>query len=404
MSNDASNATASKPQRLLSLDAFRGITILAMIMVNNPGTWSTMYWPLGHAEWHGWTPTDLIFPFFLFIVGTSLAYSLHKSIEMGGATPEVYARIVRRTCILFLLGLGMGFFGHAWDYLSGKKDSLDLETLRYLGVLQRIALVYFFASLIVLKLSVRSQVALSITILLGYWALMAWLPNSNNYATNLSPAGNIVRVVDLKVLGADHMYTRATSQKTEPEGLLSTLPAIVTALLGYWAGRYIQHSYASRSKSSRGVHPPGPTLQTVCLLIAAGAAIAAIGLAWGQVFPINKKLWTSSFVLLTGGLASVGLGLCLAVFDVAGFRRLARPFEIVGVNAITVYVGAGLMARILGSTHVGELTTQQWIYKHLFTDHIANLKLASLGFALLFVAFWWLVAWAMSLRGWSLRV
>jgi predicted acyltransferase len=381
-----------QPQRLLSLDAFRGITILAMILVNNPGSWGKdmRYAPLDHAAWHGWTPTDLIFPFFLFIIGTSLAYSLRKSRELGGATPEVYARIVRRTCILFLLGLGMAFFGHAWDYLSGKKDSLELETLRYLGVLQRIALVYFFASLIVLKLSIRSQVALSITILLGYWALMAWLPNPDNYATNLSAEGNIVRVVDLKVLGAGHLYTQATTEKTEPEGLVSTPSSIVIALFGYWAGLIIQRR--------------GATMQTVCLLIAAGAAIAAVGLAWGEVFPINKKIWTSSFCVLTSGLASIGLGLCLAVFDVGGFRRLARPFEIVGVNAITVYVGAGLMARVLNATHVGDLTTQQWIYKHLFTDHIADPKLASLGFALLFVAVWWLVAWAMSRRGWMLRV
>ncbi len=392
MSNDASKVTVSKPQRLLSLDAFRGITILAMILVNNPGSWGEglRYASLDHAAWHGWTPTDLIFPFFLFIVGTSLAYSLRKSREMGGATPEVYARIVRRTCVLFLLGLGMAFFGHAWDYLSGKKDSLHLETLRYLGVLQRIALVYFFASLIVLKLSIRSQVILSIAILLGYWALMAWLPNPDNYATNLSPGGNIVRVVDLKVLGAEHMYTQAKSEKTEPEGLVSTPSSIVIALIGYWAGLLIQRR--------------GPTMQTVCLLIAAGAAIAAVGLVWGEVFPINKKLWTSSFCVLTSGLASIGLGLCLAVFDVAGFARLARPFEIVGVNAITVYVGAGLMARFLGATHVGELTTHQWIYKNLFTDHITDPKLASLGFALLFVAVWWLIAWAMFRRGWTLRV
>ncbi len=392
MSNDASKVTVSKPQRLLSLDAFRGITILAMILVNNPGSLGDglRYAPLDHAAWHGWTPTDLIFPFFLFIVGTSLAYSLRKSREMGGATPEVYARIVRRTCVLFLLGLGMAFFGHAWDYLSGEKDSLHLETLRYLGVLQRIALVYFFASLIVLKLSIRSQVILSIAILLGYWALMAWLPNPDNYATNLSPGGNIVRVVDLKVLGAEHMYTQAKSEKTEPEGLVSTPSSIVIALIGYWAGLLIQRR--------------GPTMQTVCLLIAAGAAIAAVGLVWGEVFPINKKLWTSSFCVLTSGLASIGLGLCLAVFDVAGFARLARPFEIVGVNAITVYVGAGLMARILGSTKIGGLSTHDWIFKNVFTDHITDPKLASLGFALLFVAVWWLIAWAMFRRGWTLRV
>jgi predicted acyltransferase len=399
MANVNQLAVTEKPARLLSLDAFRGITILAMIMVNNPGTWSAMYWPLGHAQWHGWTPTDLIFPFFLFIVGTSLAYSLRKSIEMGGATPEVWARIVRRTCILFLLGVGMALFGHVCDYLSGKKDSLDLESLRYLGVLQRIALVYFFASLIVLKLSVRNQVMLSIVILLGYWAVLRWLPEPDNQASNLSAGGNIVRVVDLKVIGEGHLYK---NELTEPEGLVSTPSSIVIALCGYWAGLYIQRS--SSNAASRGVNPPGPTLQTVCLLIAAGAAAAAIGLAWGTVLPINKKIWTSSFCLLTSGLATMGLGACLAIFDVAGFKRLGRPFEIVGVNAITVYVGAGLLARVLGATHIGELTTHQWIYQRLFTDHIADPKLASLGFALLVVAFWWLVACAMSRRGWTLRV
>lgn len=379
-------------QRLLSLDAFRGMTILAMILVNNPGSWGDgmRYAPFDHAEWHGWTPTDLIFPFFLFIVGTSLAYSLRNSRELGGATAEVYARIVRRTATLFLLGVGMGLFGRIWDVCFGEANSLELGTLRYLGVLQRIALVYFAASLIVLHFCVHRQVVVALALLLGYWALLTWLPNPNNYATNLSPAGNVVRVVDRVAIGEPHMYTQAREEKTEPEGLLSTLPAIVTAMLGYWAGLFIQRR--------------GPTLQTICLLAACGLALTAFGLAWDHIFPINKKLWTSSFVLLTGGLASIGLAACLALFDVAGFRRLARPFQIVGVNAIAVYVGAGLMARVLGATHVGEQTTQQWIYTKVFADHLADPKLASLGFAAAMVAFWWLVAWAMARRGWTLRV
>jgi predicted acyltransferase len=388
MSTDASTTDR---QRLLSLDAFRGLTILAMILVNNPGSWAPgwRYTPLDHAEWHGWTPTDLIFPFFLFIVGTSMAYTFRKYRELGGATPELYARIIRRTCILFLLGVGMALFGHACDRCFGDAKDFGLDHLRYLGVLQRIALVYFFASIIVLNMGVRGQVILSIAILLGYWALLAWHPDHHDYEGNLSPEGNVVRQVDLKVIGADHLYTRATTEPTEPEGLLSTPPSIVISLLGYWAGLFIQRR--------------GATLQTVCLLIAAGAAVAAVGQWWHEVFPINKKIWTSSFVLLTSGLASIGLGLCLAIFDVAGWRRLARPFEVVGVNAITIYVGAGLLARLLGSTHIGELTTHEWVFKQ-FTDHISDPKLASLGFALLHVTFWWLIAWAMARRGWTVRV
>jgi predicted acyltransferase len=217
------------------------------------------------------------------------------------------------------------------------------------------------------------------------------------------------------------------AELTDPEGLLSTLPAIVTALLGYWTGLFIQRHSA-----------PAITLASICLLIVAGAAIAAVGLAWDFVLPINKKLWTSSYVLLTGGLAMMGLAACLALFDRAGFRRLTRPFEIVGVNAITVFVGSGLLARTLGAIRLDNTSVQGWIYKHAFLENLADLRLpvrdladqvaglqllwplwlalafltdiiadprfASLLFALLTVAFWWLVAAIMARRGWSLRV
>jgi predicted acyltransferase len=409
MSTIAEPNSTGASQRLLSLDAFRGATILAMILVNNPGSWDHLYWPLAHAQWHGWTPTDLIFPFFLFIVGTAMAYSFRKYCELGGGTPELYARIIRRTCALFLIGLAMAFFGHACDRCFGNETDLGLDHLRYLGVLQRIALVYFFASLIVLNMGVRTQVILSIAILLGYWALLAWTPTTSDYEGNLSPTGNIVRSVDLKVVGAEHLYTQATTEPTEPEGLLSTPPSIVITLIGYWAGLFSQRRRTTSeanavTQASRGVYPPGPTWQTIAVLIACGLATAAVGQLWHEVFPINKKIWTSSFVLLTSGLATASLGLCLAIFDIAGFRRLARPFEIVGLNPITIYVGAGLLARFLASTHVGKLTTEEWIYKELFTDYIADPKLASLGYALLNVAVWWLVAWALVRRGWVFRV
>lgn len=378
--------------RLLSLDAFRGLTIVAMILVNNPGRWGAdhQYWPLTHAEWHGWTPTDLVFPFFLFIVGTSLAYSLRKYREGTTIDRAVYWRITRRTAVLIFLGWLPGLLLRAVNYLDGSSGSLELETLRLPGVLVRIALVYFVVSLVVLHFGVRVQAALAVVILLGYWAALAWHPDHHDYAGNLSPEGNIVRAVDLKLIGPDHMYTRARSEKTDPEGLLSTLPALVTTLLGYWTGLFIQR---------RGVSG-----RTVATLVVAGLACAALGQLWHFAFPINKKIWTSSFVLLTGGLAMVVLAGCLMKFDLWGWRRLARPFEIVGINAIFVFVASGLLATWLGRWHVGGQSAHDWLYHTFITSWVSDPKMASLGYALGIVAFWWLVLWIMARLGWSLRV
>jgi predicted acyltransferase len=390
MSHDS--PAPAKSQRLLSLDAFRGMTIIGMVLVNNPGTWEAgqRYGLLDHAPWHGWTPTDWIFPLFLFIMGTSLAYSLRKYREGGAIDPSVYTRIVRRTIVLFALGLFSVLFARTLAIIFNDADGLHFETWRLLGVLQRIALVFLAASLIVLHTGVRAQALIILGLLLGYWALLAWLPTGSNYATRLSPEGNIVRVVDLNVLGAEHMYTQAKSEKTEPEGLLSTLPAIANTLLGYWTGLLIQRR--------------GANWGTVGRMIVAGIIVAAVGIAWGEVFPINKKLWTSSFVLLTSGVGMMGLGLCLGLFDVAGYRKLARPFEIVGINAIFIFVGSGLLAQLLGATRVGESSTKGWLYEKIFTDHISDPKLASLAFAAATVAFWWIILWGMARRGWSVRV
>jgi predicted acyltransferase len=243
---------------------------------------------------------------------------------------------------------------------------------------------------VVLNLGVRAQAALAIVLLLGYWALLGWLPNPHNYAANLSPASNVVRVVDRALLGENHMYTRGKTEKTDPEGLLSTLPAIVTTLFGYWTGLLIQR------KGANG--------RTVMRMAALGLACFAVGWGWGFWFPISKKLWTSSFVLLTAGLAMVALALCLLVCDVWGRRRLARPFEIVGINAIFVFVASGLVAQLLGIVKIGGVTAHAWIYRHLFTSWIADPMLSSLSFALATVAFWWLILWGMSRCGWSVRV
>jgi len=414
--------------RLLSLDAFRGLTILAMVMVNNPGSWGAMYWPLMHADWHGWTPTDFIFPFFLFIVGTSLAYSLRKYVGDAAptgiervarsATPKqnpplappykggevridrsVYTRIVRRTALLIFLGWLPSLLFRTIDYFNGTADSFDLAHLRLPGVLVRIGIVYFCASMIVLHTRVRGQVVLGVVLLLGYWGLLAWLPNPHDYASNLSRDGNVVGLVDRTLMGLDHMYRAGGN--TDPEGLLSTLPSIVTSLFGYWTGLFIQR---------RGVN-----YKLVAALLLAGIALAAIGQGWHELFPINKKLWTSSFVLLTAGFAMVVLAGCLLKFDLWGWRRLARPFEVVGVNAILVFVGSGMMSTVMSRLQIGGTSAHDWLLDKIYHaatscaaslgwEWMSDMKFTSLCYSLVIVAFWWLVCWIFARLGWQLRV
>jgi predicted acyltransferase len=385
-----SAAARAESERLLSLDAFRGLTILAMILVNNPGRWGDQYWPLAHAEWHGWTPTDLVFPFFLFIVGTSLAYSLRRFRDGERIAPSVYWRIARRTIVLILLGLFLNAFGRVLDYASGDIEAIDFSTLRLPGVLQRIAVVYFISSLVVLHHSIRAQAVLAGVLLLGYWALVTILPVPGDYERNLSPDGNVVRVVDRAVFTERHMYTQARTEMTEPEGLLSTLPAIVTCLMGYWMGVLIQRR--------------GADLRTVLLVMGCGAICVEIGLVWDAAFPINKKIWTSSFVLLTGGLAAQLLATSLMLFDVWRWRGLARPLAIVGVNAIFVFVAASMMSHLLGHTQIGATSVHEWLYENVFTSWLTDPKLASFSYALATAAFWWCVCWAMSRLGWTIRV
>jgi predicted acyltransferase len=384
------SAAPAGATRLLSLDVFRGLTILAMILVNNPGQWGEkyQYWPLEHARWHGWTPTDLIFPFFLFIVGTSLSYSVRKYRHGAQIEPAVYWRILRRTALLIFLGWLPGLLFRVIGSFNGDASALDLSTFRVFGVLVRIALVYFFTSLIVLHIPLRGQVALGVFILLGYWCLLSFNPSHDDYAANLSNEGNVIGLLDRFLVGINHMYR--AGGKTDPEGLLSTFPAVVTALFGYWTGLFIQR---------RGIN-----YRTVALLAAFGLALAALGQIWDFALPINKKIWTSSFVLLTAGLAMVMLAGCLMKFDIWGWRRLARPWEIVGINAIFVFVGSGLLATTLDRVHIGDTTAHAWLYQNLFASWIHDPQLASLGYALVNVAFWWFVCWIMSKLGWSIRV
>ncbi|TWT87250.1 hypothetical protein Mal64_27880 [Pseudobythopirellula maris] len=393
--------TAPKAPRLLSLDVMRGATILAMILVNNPGTWSAMYWPLGHATWHGWTPTDLIFPFFLYMVGVAMAYSLRKYEHGAKVDAAVWLRVGRRVAALLALGMLLNSSGRIFGHLLGGADSWNLDTLRWPGVLQRIALAYLGAAAVVLLWKAKLRFATAAALVVGYAALLLLTPTETPFEERLTPEGNIVRAVDLAVIGANHMYTRATSEPTDPEGLLSTLPSIATVLIGFMVGRYLQRRSLCMGVALR--------------LLAAGLALAAVGQAWHTLdpalggMPINKKLWTSSFVLLTGGLGTACLALCLVVFDLVGakssvVRSTATAFQMVGVNAILVFVGSGLVARLLSMTHVGEATTKGWLYQTLFAGPIGDPKLSSLCFALATVAFWWLIAWGLWRMKWTLRV
>lgn len=347
------------PQRLLSLDAFRGLTIAGMIVVNNPGSWSAIYPPLGHAPWHGWTPTDLVFPFFLFIVGVAIPFSLANRAAAGATRGQVTLRILRRAAVLVALGLFLRAF-----------PKFDFATMRIPGVLQRIGLVYLGAALLVSRTGVRAQAAWAGGLLLGYWALLAFVPVPGFGAGVLDKKGNLAAYVDIALLRG-HLY----EPEWDPEGLLSTLPAIATALLGALAGHWLRSERSGERKSAG--------------LLAAGVAAAVVGWVWSAALPINKNLWTSSYSVFTAGLALLGLGFCHWVADVNGIRRWTKPFVVFGVNSIAAFFLSSLVAKCMGLLRVagpdgGEISLKTWIWREVFAP-LGPPRAASLAFALAFL-------------------
>ena len=358
--------TATGHGRLVSLDAFRGITIAGMLLVNNPGSWGHIYAPLRHAQWHGWTPTDLIFPFFLFIVGVAMTFSFGKTREMGASRSEMLAKVGRRALILFVLGLILHSFPW-WD--------VDLSTLRIPGVLQRIALAYLLASMVALWTDVRVQAIAAAAILLGYWAMMAWVPVPGIGAGVWEPGRDIGAYIDRLVFGTEHLWSQ--SRTWDPEGLLSTLPATATVLIGVLTGHWLRSGRSATLKASG--------------MVLAGIAAIIVGLAWGAVFPINKSLWTSSYVVFTAGMALHFLAICYWLVDVKGHRRWSQPFVIFGVNAIAAFFLSGLFARLLSMVMIpsagGAASLKAWLYSGLLAGGLSEIN-ASLAFAVLFVLFW----------------
>ena len=340
--------SAPPPHRLVSLDVFRGLTMAAMVVVNNPGDWGHVYAPLLHAPWHGWTPTDLIFPNFLFIVGVSITLS-KRSVSAG--------QILRRAAVILAVGL----------FLSGF-PRFDLETWRIPGVLQRIAVCYAAAALIYVW-SKRAAViaAIATALMLGYWAVMMLVPAPGGTAGDLSPDGNLGAYVD-RALMLGHLW----KPTWDPEGLLSTVPAIATTLLGILAGLWIGSGAAAGRKAG--------------MLVVAGTGAVAIGVVWDVVFPINKSLWTSSYVMFSAGAAALLLALCYWVIDVKGWRAWTTPFVILGVNALALYALSALLVQTLASIRVtaGDGSATSLLHRIYVTafEPLASPKNASLLYAL----------------------
>ena len=373
----------SKPSmRLRSLDVFRGMAIAGMILVNNPGSWEHVYPPLLHAEWHGFTPTDLVFPAFLYIVGVAMAFSLARYTEAENTkpTPQLYWRIARRAITLFALGLFLNASSLVMNSLFKGAPLSELANLRIMGVLQRISLAYFFSSLIVLNLRRRQQWILATIILLGYWLAMSLIPVPGFGAGNLSLEGNLAAYLDRSLLGTEHLY----KQGFDPEGLFSTLPAIVTVLIGYFTGKWLRNQ-PIQSRTSLGL-----------MLFGFGCLMG--GWLWDFAFPINKQLWTSSYVLYSAGWSLLTLAFCYELIEIRGVRRWGFPFEVMGLNAIFVFVASGFIVRILYRTTINNeekaLSTYAWIYENWFVPWAGYLN-GSLLFAVANVCFWWLILYIM---------
>lgn len=364
--------------RLTSLDVFRGITIAAMLLVNNPGNWSAIYPPLEHSAWNGWTPTDLVFPFFVFIVGVAMTFSFGKLLERGVARGAIMAKSAKRAAILFLLGL----LQHSFPWVG-----FDYSQLRIPGVLQRIALTFLLATPLVLWVGRRGRAVVTAALLLGYWAIMLWVPVPGVGAGVWEPGKDIGAYIDRAVFTTSHLWAERVTW--DPEGLLGTLPALGTVLIGVFAGEWLR-SRRDVSEKVRG-------------MLLAGVALVVAGQLWGLTFPINKALWTSSYVLFTAGLALLGLGLCYWLVDVKGHRRWAFPFIVLGLNAIAAYWLAELAAAAMGMIRVGRSSLQGWIYENAFAGWLAPVN-ASLAFAIGVVLFWMAVMWVFYRRGWFIKV
>ena len=371
-------------QRLLALDILRGITIAGMIMVNNPGSWRYVYAPLGHASWNGLTPTDLVFPFFMFIMGISTYISLRKyNFEFSNAAAW---KIIKRTLVIFAIGLGIAWFGlfcRTWNSLSGEEISFwsrlgqsvwTFDRIRILGVMPRLALCYGATALIALTVKHKNIPYLIATLLIGYLLILLF---GNGFEYNDT---NILSVVDRAVLGLNHMYK---DNGIEPEGLLSTIPAIAHVLIGFCCGKLLMEVKDINEKIQR--------------LFLIGTILTFAGFLLDYGCPINKKIWSPSFAIVTCGLGSSFLALLIWIIDVKGYKKWSRFFEAFGINPLFIYVMAAVVSILLGSIRVPNgvdkmISLKGYLYEIILQPALGDYP-SSLAFALIFVTFCWLVGY-----------
>ncbi len=360
-------------ERVLSVDIFRGLTIVLMILVNTPGTWSSVYPPLLHAKWHGYTPTDLVFPFFLFIVGVSIVFSYQNK----KATATTYKKISIRTLKLIGLGLFLGAFLIHFPFIKAFAD------IRFPGVLQRIGISFFFASILFLNFNWKILIGICAFILVGYWIWLGYIPIFGGEPTFERAPNNWANYLDVQTFGT-HMYR----EDYDPEGLLSSIPAIASSLLGIFTGLLL---VSKRPKKEMA-------------MIIMGVAMLILGMLWDLVFPINKALWSSSFVLVTAGWANLVLALIYYITDVRGVK-FGSIFRYAGANAITLYFLSSFISKIFYMTKIdGDISFHNWLFQTIYVHDFIAIKFSSMLYGLSVVAFYLLLAYFMHKRKLYIKV
>ena len=369
-------------QRFYSLDVFRGATVCLMILVNNPGSWSHIYAPLEHAPWHGLTPTDLVFPFFLFAVGNALSFVMPR-LETGGDA-AFWKKVLKRTALIFLIGLFLNW----WPFVKWIDGSLIFRQwvspnnpesgVRIFGVLQRIALCYFFASVIIYYLKLRRAFYFGLLLLLAYWALCYLVNPEDPYSIK----GWFGTDIDKSILGVAHLY-KGEGIPFDPEGLMSTMSAIVQVIFGYMVGDYIQKK--------------GKNFEMVTGLFVAGVAMLVTGFCWDMVFPINKKIWTSSYTVYTTGLAIITIATMIYFIEFKNAKGwLSRFFDVFGKNALFVFALSAFLPKGLALIKLGDgVNPWNWLYNEVLIHTPGAPENGSLLYALCVITFMWAICWWM---------
>lgn len=360
--------------RILAVDIFRGITIVLMILVNNPGTWSAVYAPFLHADWHGYTPTDLVFPFFLFIVGTSIAFAYQN--KTGSA--NTYKKISVRSLKLIGLGLFLGAFSITFPFFD------EFSSIRFPGVLQRIGVVFFITSILFINFNWKTLVGITIFILIGYWLVMGFIPVEGVISTFDRAPNNLANYVDVNILG-NHMWKK----DYDPEGILSTIPAVASCILGIFTGLILISKQEKKATILMGI----------------GGSLLILGHLWDLIFPINKALWSSSFVLVTAGWANLVLALIYYITDI---KKIAfgRLFRYAGANAIAVYFLSSFIAKLFGLIQIDADGTSlhSWLFNTIYVHNTISLQTSSLLYAISVMSFYLLVSYVLHKRQLFIKV